>query len=194
MAQTTLLDELDALAPQLLLVLGGTGLGKTTVLRSLIRRGLVDAPDASATTSAEPVVSLIARAHGGVGDAVDRLCAVGLSSVPFWRLPLQALSCGQPSFPPGFDTRLLSEARKAAMIGGDDDDDDAGGADVGREVKRQRVEVEEPEVEDVKEVKETTPAPGASSAPRAPRPPPGPPSRSSARQAASWLPAIYHLK
>ena len=30
------------------------------------------------------------------------------------------------------------------MIGGDDDDDDAGGADVGREVKRQRVEVEEP--------------------------------------------------
>ena len=48
------------------------------------------------------------------------------------------------SFPPGFDTRLLSEARKAAMIGGDDDDDDAGGADVGREVKRQRVEVEEP--------------------------------------------------
>jgi ABC-type transporter Mla maintaining outer membrane lipid asymmetry ATPase subunit MlaF len=37
-AHTTLLDELDALAPQLLLVLGGTGLGKTTVLRSLIRR------------------------------------------------------------------------------------------------------------------------------------------------------------
>ena len=80
-----------------LLVLGATSSGKTTLLKELVRaRRSVD----SFLTPAEwtpdrSIVSEIAKRYGGIEAACNRLAASGLNAVPQWLQSFNSLSCGQ---------------------------------------------------------------------------------------------------
>ena len=79
----------------LCLVVGEMGAGKSTLLRELARTDVVQPHPRLPWAEDCSIISTIARECGGnVQDAIDRLVAVGLSSVPGWLKAYGALSNG----------------------------------------------------------------------------------------------------
>ena len=80
---------------QILLVVGSSARGKTQLLKQLERRKMVAIKANHPSLPADrPIVSVLAELLGGQNEAMDRLSAVGISSVPAWLQPFHTLSNG----------------------------------------------------------------------------------------------------
>ena len=94
------------------LIVGPTGSGKTRLLNSLAKRGVVSpAAEKEVWPEHRSVVSYLAERCGGVQAAMSRLNAVGLNTVPEWVKPFSALSNGQQARAPHRSAHCATDQR-----------------------------------------------------------------------------------